>query len=381
MFDGEPDMECIIQYTPPVPRELLDPVQEILRTRRPFVPGVFFDDPYEVDSYLPRQMIWREEYCLLVDRNVVTRWVGLVRGQQASPAHRVAAAIMLFARCADLLVEPTLAFYEIMRVASPEEINAEIDAFYTAEEAEPTEWATIALGSANTLRIPPLELRRPRQSYDLSVPLYRWRRCYILALKIGELHLEGGKPEDLMMRLLNWMYNDYLLGGPAVQLASHYFAPGGMRKRLLKSIESPDREKALAGIQNAAWDLTLVSEWLHRVRPSIDNPREKRRWILCTLDEAVARMAADVLSFDEAEEELATLNRMFAKVWQEDTAARLANHLYEYQVDRSNPSRYLNRDPKAEAIDEFISAGESAIRAWRPPGKPGGNRGRATGSN
>lgn len=365
MFDIEPDME-IIQYTPPVSRELLNPVQEILRIRRPFVPGVFFDDPFEVASYLPRQMIWGEEYCLLVDRNVVTRWVGLVRGQRVSFAHRVADAIMLFAQCADLFIEPALAFYEITRAASPEEINAEIDAFYTAEEVEPAEWADIALGSANALCLPPLEQRRPRQSYDLSVPLYRWSRCYILALKIAELHLEGGKPEDLMMRFLSWMYDDYLIGGPAVLLASYCFAPGGIRKRLLKSIESPDREKALAGIRNAAWDLTLVSEWLHRVRPSIDNPREKRRWILCTLDQAVARMAADVLSFDDAEEELTTLNRMFAKIWRKDTATRLANRLYEYQADRSNPSRYLNRDPKAEAIDEFVSAGEAAIRSWRP---------------
>ena len=366
MFEDGPDTEWLIQYTPPVSREQLNPVQAILRGRQPFVPGVYLGDPYEVATYLPRQMMWREEYCLLVDRNIVTRWIGIVRGQAISENHKVAAAVMLFAQCADLRIDPTLAFYEIAGVATPVEINGEIDAFYTAKDFPPKDWAEIALGGTDCLPLPPLEARLPSHSFDLSLPLYQWRRCYILALKVAELHLSGGKSEDLMMRLLDWMYNDFLIGGPAVQLASYYFAPGAPCKRLLKSIQSHDRAKALEGIRNAAWDLTLISEWLHRVQHSANNPDEKRRWILCTLDESVMRMAEGVLSFDESEDDLAHLNRILAKTWKPDIAARLAKHIYRYQQNRENPSRYLNMDPKAEAIDDFIAAGESAIRAWMP---------------
>lgn len=366
MLENEPDMEWLIQYTPPIPREHLDPLQDILRTRDPFVSAIWFDDPYEVASYLPRQMLGREEFCLLADRNVVTRWVGMVRGHRVTPAHRAAAAVMAFAQCTDFLIEPTLAFYEIQSIASPEEINAEISDFYTAEEADPQAWADIALGRSNRLSLPPLEARRPRKSFDLTLPLYRWRRCYVLALKVAEMHLRGGTPERLMTSLIDWMYREFLIGAPALQLASYYFAPGAPRKKLLKSIESPNRAKALHGIRNAAWDLTLISEWLYRVRKSIDDPDEKRMWVMCTFDEAVTRMAAQTLSYDETDDEASLIRRSFAKVWAPDVAARLARRLHDYQLDRSNPARYLNRDPKAEAIDGLIAAGEEVIQTWRP---------------
>jgi hypothetical protein len=185
-------------------------------------------------------------------------------------------------------------------------------------------------------------------------------------LKVAQLHLEGGRPEALMSRLLDWMYKDFLIGGPAVQLASYYFAPGAARKNLLKRIESNDREKALQGIRNAAWDLTLISEWLSRVKTAIENSDEKRLWILCTLDQSVTRMAQDTLSFDDTEDELTHLKRTFGRVWKPDAAARLAQKMYDYQVDRGNPLRHFNQDPKGTTIDQFIAAGEDAIRSWRP---------------
>ena len=364
MLVDEPDTEWIIRHCPPVPHNDLNRVQDILRGIVPFVPGVFLEDPYEVSSYVPHQMMSGEEFCLLVDRNIVTRWVGAARGQSISNAHRNAAAIMLFAQCADLLIEPTLAFYEITSTATPEEINSEIDAFYTAEEADPIAWADIALGKSHRLRLPPPECRRPRKVFDLSVPLYKWRRCYILALKIAALQLEGGPPEDLMCSLLDWMFKDFLIGGPAIQLASYYFAPGAPRKKLLKRIQSADREQALRGIRNAAWDMTLISEWLRHVKLTIENPGQKRLWILCTLDQLITRMAQDALSFNESEDELTHLERTFGRVWKPDAAMRLAKKLHDYQGDLDNPSRQLNKDPKGSRIDQLISAGEVTIRSW-----------------
>jgi hypothetical protein len=365
MFDDEPDTEWVIQYTPPVPREDLNPVQDILRGIQPFVPGVFFEDPYEVMSYVSRQLLWREEYYVLVDRNLVTRWIGFVRGTRVCDNHRAAAAVMLFAQAADLFIEPSIAFYEVADIADTNEVNQEIDAFYTAEEATPQAWADIALGRTEILLIPAPEMRRPRKFFDLSRPLYHWRRNYVLALKIASLHLERGNPEQMMTRLLDWMYRDFLIGGPAVQLASYYFAPGAPRKKLLKSIESNDRERAIQGVKNAAWDLTLISEWLRRVKESAD-PEQKRLWLLATLDASVRNMARDVISFDDADNDLDHLEKAFAKVWNQQASSRLAKLLHRYQSDPDNPARYLHRDPNADAIDDFIAAGEGVIREWKP---------------
>jgi len=370
MFDEDPDTEWLIQYTPPVPRERLDRVQEMLRAHQPFVPGVFLADPYDVVTYLPRQLLHGEEYCLLVDRNVVTRWVGAVRGSRITPAHRAAAAVMAFAQCADLLIEPALAFHELVGRFSSEEINREIDSFYTAEETPPTAWVELAFEEGDLLPQPAPESQRQRVSHDLSVPLYRWRRSYVLALKIADLQLAGGRPESLMRRLIEWMYADFLIGAAAVQLASYYFAPGAPRSGLLKALYSPDRQRAIEGVRNAAWDLTLVGEWLHRVRQSFENPAERRRWILCSLDRSIRRMADGLLSYEDPEDELSHLTDIFSRVWEPKASQRLAILLYEFQQTAANPNRYLNQDPKAEAIDAFIADGEQRIRDWSPPGHP-----------
>lgn len=58
------------------------------------------------------------------------------------------------------------------------------------------------------------------------------------------------------------MYEDYLISGPAVMLAAHYLAPNSRRAGLLKFLRSRDRERAIAGVRNAAWDLVLLSDWL-----------------------------------------------------------------------------------------------------------------------
>lgn len=368
MIDNEPETEWLIQYTPPVDRHELDQVQDMLRAHQPFVSGVFFNDPYEVVSYLPRQLIWGEEYCLLVDRNVVTRWTRLVRGHVPLDHDRLAAAAMLFAQAADLLIEPGIAFYEITGIATPAEINQELEEFYIAQDAEPQTWADVALRHSDTLALQPGEIRPPRKDVDLSVPLYMWRRSYVLALKIAELHLLGGRPEYLMMRFLEWMYNDFLLGGVAVQLASYYFAPGSRRKRLLKSIESPDRKRALKGIRNAAWDLTLISEWLRRVKRSMADASSKQCWILCTFDESLRQMAQGAVSFDEYQNDLGLLEQTFAKVWNSEAAARLATILHRYQSDLGNPLRQVNHDPKGDEIDRLIELGEQTILEWKPRG-------------
>ncbi|HEX8454001.1 MAG TPA: hypothetical protein VF647_18085 [Longimicrobium sp.] len=370
MFERMPsaETEWLIQYTPPVSRSSLDRVQAILRTHQPFVPGPFLADPYDVVTYLPRQLIHREEYCLLVDRNIVTRWIGAVRGGKITPAHRAAAAVMAFAQCADLLIEPTIAFHEVVGRMSDAEIGQEIELFYTAEEILPTAWTKLALGQENSLPEPAPETRRERISHDLSMPLYRWRRSYVLALKIADLQLAGGKPEALMRLLIEWMYSDFLIGAAAVQLASHYFAPGAPRSGLLKALYSPDRQRAIEGVRNAAWDLTLIGEWLRRARQQLENPGENRRWILCTLDRSVRNMADGMLSYDESEDDLSDLIVLFSRVWRPEVAQRLATFLYKCQLDAANPSRYLNQDPKAEAIDALILEGEERVRSWTSSG-------------
>lgn len=365
MYDDASDLEWLIQYVPPIPREDLDQIQTVLEAEDPFIPGIFLNNPYDVVSYLPRQMIWREELCLLVDRNLVTRWIGMIGGHEATPQHRIAAAVMAFAQAADLLIEPNIAFYEMSSTFDPGHVNREIRDFYRAEHTHPMAWAAIALGRSDRMMMTEAILEREHSAFDLSRPLYIWRRNYVLALKIAEIHLQGGRPEDQMVRLLRWMYDDFLIGGPAILLASFYFAPGAPRRNLLKHIQSADRDRAIAGIRNSTWDLTLISEWLRLVKAQGPEGDGRRLYLLCTLDRAVKQMARSMISFEESETNYDLQLRALSQVWGANAAARLAAILDQYQSTATDPARHVHSDPGAEIVDLMIRQGEAVVRQWK----------------
>ena len=62
------------------------------------------------------------------------------------------------------------------------------------------------------------------------------------------------------------MYSQYVFLAPSTVLALCYFSPNGPKKGLFKQIRSKDRERDIAGIKNATWDLTLIHQWLGMVR-------------------------------------------------------------------------------------------------------------------
>jgi hypothetical protein len=92
------------------------------------------------------------------------------------------------------------------------------------------------------------------------MPLRMWRRNYVLALKVAALALDGGQTETLVEKLFDLMYSQYVFLAPSTVLALCYFSPNSPKKGLFKQIRSRDRERAIAGIKNATWDLTLIHQ-------------------------------------------------------------------------------------------------------------------------
>lgn len=359
-------MEWILSYTPPIPREDLNKIQAQIRNADPFVSGFSpeANDPYDVLTYLQKQMLRGRNSCLLVDRNVITRWIALMAGDSAKPAHRDAAAIFAFAQAATLLIDPSIAIYELTAHAGNQVARDELLRFYRANDVDPVFWANVALGRADRLQVPLLSEERSKLPEDLTGSFYPWQRNYILVLKVAELHLTGGDSQMLMQRLMKWMYDDFLIGGPAVILAAFYFAPGAPRRRLLKSIQSPDREKALAGLRNAAWDLTLISEWIRRIQAWDSGSDHEPVPILCTMDNSVKRIARSIISFDEPSSEI--LNRLFHEIWGVQPGGQLAASLVEFQMTADNPNRKFHRTTGIDFIPAMIEAGEAIVHGWTP---------------
>jgi hypothetical protein len=366
------DGEKGIVYQLPILVSDLEALQALLMRENRFVPSFFArdEDLYGVSTYKIQELWFGKRFSLLIDRNVITRWIGLMNGATATPQHRSAAAVIAFAQCANILIEPCIALHELAAFAGNTAANEELKQFRIVDNSPLEYWVDVALGRTNTLRIPiekvPV-LPTPREQ-DLSYPLSRWRRNYIFVLKLAELHLRGGSSEHRMAEMLRWMYEDFFMGGPAVRLAVQYLAPGADRKGLLKWIESADREKAIAGLRNATWDLTLLSHFLEKIGEEQAKEREEMLWLLCSLDNHVLSFARSMVG-DYGEADPGGYNHMrhtFCKLWGLDSGSRLAQSFSDYRRAADNPNRQLHRDVPNHFIADLIARGEDLIRNWDP---------------
>jgi hypothetical protein len=364
-------MDILIYQPSEIPADDRERIQHVLRLADVFVPSF---DPSDADAYDVMTYAFQEafgvEVLLFVDRNVFTRWVNLLDKLPARDGnHRIAAAILAFAQLARLSIDPSMAVYEYAAAEGNLAASRELSQFPTANEFHPREWTAIALGRSDILSSS-VELPENSPAYrDLSAARYPWQRSYILALKIADLHLRGGRSEAMMRCLLEWMYEDFLISGPAVLLASHYLAPGAQRRGLFKNIESSDRERALAGIRNAAWDLTLLSEWLQRLQRKQEPGSRQPVVILCSLDEAVKRIARSVINRNHPQvtdhEYLAGLFKAF---WGDENGKRLSSLLMKFQENADSPHRQFNRGGRQADpgfMEKMINDGEDRIRDWK----------------
>jgi hypothetical protein len=181
--------------------------------------------------------------------------------------------------------------------------------------------------------------------------LRRWRANYTAALKIATLELSPGPAERKMAALISWMQNDFLHIGPALCLANRYLAPNGPKKRLFKSLRSSDRDRALAGIRNAAWDLVFVSEWWTKLRTQSE---DKKLWILATLDRGLHDIARAFVGPANTHEPAKISVRVeFVTFWGPDKGGRLADLYHKCLRDResgASPASLVSPDAASEAI-------------------------------
>jgi hypothetical protein len=360
-------METIVIHRLPLDLHDVEAIVSLLLSQDVFTPSFITSgmDIYNPLTYAQQRSNSGTETILLADRNVVTRWLALLDGAVAGPEHRVVAAIMAFSQCAGILIEPNIALYEAAARAGSDAANEELRRFRVADNLNPTYWADVALERSAKLSPP---THHPNllsiEPVDFEMPLRRWRRNYVIALKVAELELCGGRTESSMRDLLHWVYKDFLIGGPAVILAAYYLAPNSDRKGLLKSLRSPDRERAVLGVRNAAWDITLLSDWITKIQ---EQEGRNQLTLLCSLDRKVVELAR--LLTEESPDEptsASTLPIIFESLWGPAAGRRLSALLESYLSNADNPTRQLNRPEEPAYIDRLVREGEAFIRDWKP---------------
>jgi hypothetical protein len=360
-------MELIV-HRPPIPIDDLYKIAGILRNRDVFTPG--FDqldgDAYDPKTYFTQKEANNTKTVLLADRNLFTRWVDLGKSCRITDEHRIAAATLCFCQCCEILIEPNIALYEVAADSGNVIANQEESIFKAVDNSNPKILADFALNRNTKYSEPIANANKlfPEKSINFRTSLRMWNRNYVLALKTASFALQGGKSHKLIERLFEWMHTQFLFLAPGTLLALYYFSPGGPKRGLFKQIQSKDRERALSGIKNAAWDMTLVHQWFKMVNDQNSNNTLN---LLGSLDKKLNKIARGIFSFTDSEK-VAESRRLelFENIWGNETSKKLYQKIHNYYKNSDDPNRLCNRIDEQPSIDELIAIGEQEIREWTP---------------
>ena len=156
-----------------------------------------------------------------------------------------------------------------------------------------------------------------------------------------------------------------MFGGPAALMASVYFAPKSPPKRgVFKDKNSLNRETAIAGIRNAAWDLTHLSDFVHRV--SKEGHTGKKRYLFASFDKHLRGTAKLLFEYGTNESVKETLPLALAQWWDQGDAKRIADCI-QANIDRiQSPERKPKSSTVPDFIGELIRQGEQRVRDTLP---------------
>lgn len=314
-----------------------------------------------LEAFFFAELITGTSTVILVDRNVVSRMAKIARSGALRPFDtptQFAVDLMALSQAVNLDIEPSIAFHELAHYQGNEEACEELRWFRAADFGQAQAWIDIALGRTDAL---PVAEPAPRQELNLAFPLGRWRRNYAALLKAAQLELTPMAPQDRLVNLLDWMISDFFFAGPAALYACMYLSPFASKAGMFKSLRSPERQRALTGIRNAAWDVTYLSDMVRRVT---QDPYETKRYLLATADKAVAQIApllfidaGDVLGYQVA------LSRELDHWWRGDAASIAAHFAAAIDAMEGRPAP---QGPvgAVDFVGDLIEQGEAAVLAW-----------------
>lgn len=318
---------------------------------------------YFIGHYLGTDRLNGIQTILLPDRNVVSRMAQAAKGQTLDTHGRNAAAILAFAQCLDIQIEPSIAFHEVAFNEGNQVASEELVWFRVADQGNPHEWVAAGLGQLE--KIPTVGTPPAIEQLDLAAPLKRWRRNYIEALKIGELELNGKlNAIQKVTTLIEWMRDDFILAGPAAILAFFYFAPNSPpRRRLLKNLRSNNRQEALNGAKNAAWDITYLSDFARRINEA--NESRQTRYIFATFDQRLRDLARFVIGEHEDTGADESLGKSFQRWWPVKDANMIADLWANCRTRTRSPEWWTQYKDRPDYVGDLIAQGEAALLNWK----------------
>jgi len=360
------NMAVLINFGSDFPYDGIDEIGKNLIASGSLTPGFIPPDAglLNLESVRYQQITESLNFIILPDLNLISELCSIAdidKIDRTENPLKIAINMMAFAQAMDIPIEPSIAFHEFAHRHGNEKAHEKLSWFRAADKgSDAFKWIDLALERSETIAMSAPEAR---SNEDLALPLKRWNRNYIVALKIAELELQKGPHLDRYQKLLDWMIKDFILAGPAAIYGALYLAPNAKRKGLFKQLRSDDRNKAIQGIKNAAWDMTHLSDFVKRIEESNGS---NNRYIFATADKLLAKIAPVLLLQPTAHDGNPSLYDAFQCWWPDnDDAKKIVDKILDFikSVDATD-TRKVNSG-KQNTIEQMIADGEKHIRNWK----------------
>lgn len=356
--------EFIVRFPPDFPlQDVMEIADELMRDGG-IVPGYIPGGSGAFDLMsVQYSKLMGETTVILPDRNLISRIAAIAEGRARyplDPPSQLAANLMAYCQCMGMDFEPSIAFHELGHRMGNDEANRELGWFRVGDAAQALAWVAVSRGRADGLgQLQP----EASTKHDFAYPLRRWEKNYVVALRIADLELSDRSPLDRAIALVDWMMDDFFLAAPAAIFASMYFSPNAAKKRLMKHLRSADRERALDGVRNAAWDMTHLSELTRRM---LDGDDPGKRYVFATADRGLAEIAA-LLPIDADEHQLeGELARLMGVWWPQPSVDIVAARFNDAILVASSRSAPSGPPGSEDPIGDMILEGERRARDWSP---------------
>lgn len=304
-------------------------------------------DAADVDAAYPCQLVnysqyFEEEFFCLLDRNIVSYLIELVKGRELdedfdkSKCFRLAAGLQAFLNAADITSEPGPSYNEYMEHAGIEAADRELAVFRSADNLDANIYLDIALSKRNSVPSDAVKSFPAGEIVllDMQERIKHFEFNIVVVKKALTLKAEGISDYQVMHKLLDWLFEDYVFTSPAYHFLSIYFSS----KRISGMIKSD----SYASVRNASWDLCLLQQWA-----SLVSKMDGRRWLLATMDDAIKRTASLMLmKQDESKADYyQRIEGEYAKMWgkKDGNGKSLLNKYIWFLENTTSSKRHVNR--------------------------------------
>ncbi|WP_442498808.1 hypothetical protein [Methylobacter sp. sgz302048] len=280
-----------------------------------------------------------EKIACLLDRNIVTDLVKLIRGAHipdgaAGQSLRVVAGLQAFLNAADILSDPGLAYNEFMDSAGLSTADTELALFRSADNLDANIYLDIALGLRSSVppgAVPHFESGE-LQSKTIPPKLKPFERNIVTIKKALAIKASEVTDYQVMLQLTDWLFEKYMFTPPAFFFLCLYLSNGRI-SRMLKSHELKD-------VRNAAWDLCFLQHWYDLIKRD-----QNIQWLAATRDRAI-REVARIMFIKNSESEaeyFERLSNVFKLFWgvKNRNGMELLERIKSFQSRIDHPQRSI----------------------------------------